>query len=153
MRKYITFVLDSFGLPEYEEAFFGDETFCYSFLDTDQAIKAGISSIWTYDIMHLSFDLIDLGYVICIAHKGKFLEVKPGMNLKSGKELRYVHNLRRILMAGAMNEDLDLEDVYPTAHVSAEYAIHEKNRLEDWDNLRAQQWVNGEIIMDDKNNQ
>lgn len=145
MRKYITFVLDSFSLPEYEEAFFGDETFCYSFLDTDQAIKAGISSIWTYDIMHLSFDLVRNGWTVCIAHKGKFLEIKEGMNLKSGKELRYAHNLCRILMAGAMNEDLDLEDVYPTAHVSAEYAIHEKNRIEDWNDLIAQQWVNGEV--------
>lgn len=145
MKKYITFFLDSFSLPEYEEAFFGDEVFCYSFLDTDQAIKAGVSCICTYDLMHLSFDLVRDGWTVCIAHKGKFLEIKEGMSLKSGKELRYAHNLRRILLAGAMNADLDLEDVYPAAKVSAEYILDDKRRQEVWDDIIVQRWVNGEV--------
>ncbi len=60
MDKYITFVLDSFELSEYSQMIFPDTIKCYSWDDTHKALKTKQKDIWTYDLSHLSFDLIDM---------------------------------------------------------------------------------------------
>lgn len=104
--KYITFVLDSFEL--YKDYFFGDETFCHSYFDTDAAIDNRLWNIWTYDIGHLSFDLNNIGYKITIVYNGRFLHISEGMSTANGKEIRFSHNLRRLLIGGAFDNDLGI---------------------------------------------
>ena len=109
MEKYITFVLDSFDLEDYKVSQFPDTTFCYSYFDTVNAIKNNKEDIWTYDLSHLSFDLIDLGYTIIIAYNGKFLTCYPGMDSVGKKEIRRGHILLRLLLGRYFDDDLGIK--------------------------------------------
>lgn len=107
--KTIFFVLDSFELYDYKKLYGKIEhIFCYSYLDTEEAINNKIDNIVTYDIGHLSFDLEDLGYKIFIGYNGKYVHFTVGMSTKNGKELRHGHNLRRLLIGGALDNDLGI---------------------------------------------
>ena len=110
MRKTIVFILDSFELYGFKTKYkHVNYTYCYSYFDTEDAINAGIDNINTYDIGHLSFDLEDLGYDIFIGYNGKMYMFKTGMSTANGKELRHGHNLRRLLIGGALDNDLGIE--------------------------------------------
>lgn len=104
-RKRIIFILDSFDLYYFEDV----AVYCYSYIDTEEAINNKLEVIWTYDIVHLSFDLEDLGYEIFIGYKGHFKQFYTGMSTTNGKELRKGHNLRRLLIGGALDNDLHIE--------------------------------------------
>lgn len=109
-RKTIVFILDSFELYGFKTKYKHiNYTYCYSYFDTEDAINAGIDNINTYDIGHLSFDLEDLGYDIFIGYNGKMYMFKTGMSTANGKELRHGHNLRRLLIGGALDNDLGIE--------------------------------------------
>lgn len=107
MEKYITFVLDNF--KNYKDNIFEDSVLCNSYLETCKAIKDNNYDIWTYDLSHLSFDMIDLGYTIIIANNGKFLTCYPGMDSEGKKDIRKAHNLWRLLLGGYFDKDLDIE--------------------------------------------
>ena len=109
MDKTIFFILDSFELykPIYNTV--PKRTLCYSYFDTEEAINNNMQHIVTYDIGHLSFDLEDLGYEIFIGYKGHSKQFYTGMSTANGKELRYGHNLRRLLISGALDNDLHIE--------------------------------------------
>ncbi len=111
MEKYITFVLDSFNLEDYKVSQFPDTVFCYSYFDTINAIKDNKEDIWTYDLAHLSFDMIDFGYTIIIANNGKFLTCYPGMDSIGKKDIRKGHNLLKLLLGGYFNDDLEIKNV------------------------------------------
>lgn len=108
MGKTIFFILDSFEL--YPSVFIScpKRTLCYSYFDTEEAIKYNMQHIVTYDIGHLSFDLEDLGYEIFIGYNGCSKQFKVGMSTANGKELRKAHNLRRLLIGGALDNDLHI---------------------------------------------
>lgn len=107
MIKTILFILDSFELYKLD---YPKKIFCYSYFDTDEAIKNNIQHIVTYDIGHLSFDLKkDLGYNIFIGYNGKTKEFYPGMPTANGKQLRIGHDLRRLLIGGALDIDLNID--------------------------------------------
>lgn len=142
-KKYITFVLDSFDNPKYQDCLIGDEVFCYSFLDTEAAIENNLDGIWTYDIGHLSFDLLDLNYNIVLAYDGKYMLLEDGMTLDSGKELRKAHNLRRLLIAHAFDADLGIERKIPIP--SADSMMDEENRRKYWDDIIAHRWAEGSL--------
>ena len=109
-RKTIVFILDSFELYGFKTKYKHiNYTYCYSYFDTEDAINAGIDNINTYDIGHLSFDIEDLGYDIFIGYNGKMYMFKTGMSTANGKELRHGHNLRRLLIGGALDNDLGIE--------------------------------------------
>ena len=109
-RKTIVFILDSFELYGFNTKYkHVNYTYCYSYFDTEDAINAGIDNINTYDIGHLSFDLEDLGYDIFIGYNGKIYMFRTGMSTANGKELRKGHNLRRLLIGGALDNDLHIE--------------------------------------------
>lgn len=109
-RKTIVFILDSFELYGFNTKYKHiNYTYCYSYFDTEDAINAGIDNINTYDIGHLSFDLEDLGYDIFIGYNGKIYMFRTGMTTANGKELRKGHNLRKLLIAGALDNDLKIE--------------------------------------------
>lgn len=109
--KTIFFILDSFNLYDFKKLYNNLEYICcYSYFDTEEAIDNKIDNIITYDIGHLSFDLEDLGYQIFIGHGGKYKHFTVGMSTANGKELRKAHNLRRLLIGGALDNDLGIED-------------------------------------------
>lgn len=109
-EKYFTFILDSFDLyNKQNDPWLGDEVFCYSWYDTEQALENRLPNIVTYDLSHLSFDLCDLGYKITIGYEGRFLNLWPGCSTFNGKELRHSHNLLRILIGGGLDNDLGIE--------------------------------------------
>lgn len=110
MNKIIFFVLDSFKLYPAIYNKTPKRTLCYSYFDTEEAIKNNLPHIVTYDIGHLSFDLEDLGYTIFIGYKGHSKQFYTGMSTSNGKELRKGHNLRRLLIGGALNNDLNIEN-------------------------------------------
>lgn len=106
-KKIIIFVLDSFHLYNgYDRDKYVE---CYSYFDTEEAINHNANHIITYDIGHLSFDLEDLGYTILIGYKGACKRFYVGMSTANGKELRHAHNLRRLLIGGALDNDLHIE--------------------------------------------
>ena len=106
MNKSIIFILDSFDL--YQWSNFPKKIFCYSYFDTEEAINNNIHHIVTYDIGHLSFDLEELGYDIFIGYNGHSKQFYSGMSTANGKELRKAHNLRRLLISGALDNDLHI---------------------------------------------
>ena len=109
MIKTILFILDSFELYKSIYNTVPKRTLCYSYFDTEEAIKNNFQHIVTYDIGHLSFDLNDLGYNIFIGYNGRTKEFYPGMSTANGKELRKAHNLRRLLISGALDNDLKID--------------------------------------------
>ena len=109
MNKIIFFVLDSFELYPAIYNKTPKRTLCYSYFDTEEAINNNISHIVTYDIGHLSFDLEELGYTIFIGYKGHSKQFYSGMSTTNGKELRKAHNLRKLLIGGALDNDLGIE--------------------------------------------
>jgi hypothetical protein len=109
--KTIFFILDSFNLYDFKKLYNNLEYICcYSYFDTEEAIDNKIDNIITYDIGHLSFDLEDLGYQIFIGYNGKYKHFTDGMSTANGKELRKAHNLRRLLIGGALDNDLGIEN-------------------------------------------
>lgn len=108
MNKVIFFVLDSFELYPAIYNKTPKRTLCYSYFDTEEAIKNKLSHIVTYDIGHLSFDLEELGYSIFIGYNGHSKQFYSGMSTANGKELRHAHNLRRLLIGGALDNDLNI---------------------------------------------
>ena len=109
MNKIIFFVLDYFELYPAIYNKTPKRTLCYSYFDTEEAINNNIPHIVTYDIGHLSFDLEDLGYTIFIGYKGHSKQFYTGMSTANGKELRFGHNLRRLLIGGALDNDLGID--------------------------------------------
>ena len=108
MDKVIFFVLDSFELYPAIYNKTPKRILCYSFFDTEEAIKNNLPYIVTYDIGHLSFDLEELGYTIFIGYNGHSKQFCSGMSTANGKELRKAHNLRRLLISGALDNDLHI---------------------------------------------
>lgn len=108
-KKIIFFVLDSFSLYSAIHNTCTKPVLCYSYFDTEEAIKNDLPHIVTYDIGHLSFDLEELGYTIFIGYNGHSKEFHTGMSTANGKELRFAHNLRRLLIGGALDNDLGIE--------------------------------------------
>ena len=97
--KTIFFILDSFSLYDFKKLYNNLEyVCCYSYFDTEEAINNRMTNIVTYDIGHLSFDLEPLGYKIFIGYNGKYKNFTVGMSTANGKELRFGHNILKILI-------------------------------------------------------
>ena len=78
-----------------------------NYADTKKAIENRQEIIHTMDISHLSFCLIDKGYDIYVHCNGRALKMYPGMDSVGGKDIRYTHDIRRLLVGGYFNEDFD----------------------------------------------
>lgn len=122
-KKNIVFILDSFELYSFFSSSYPVKTYCYSYFDTELAIRNKLDNIITYDLGHLSFDLENLGYDIFIGYNGHTRQFYTGMSTANGKELRFGHNLRRLLLGGALNNDLGIED--PKFYYDNSKSIHE----------------------------
>ena len=108
-KKNIVFILDSFELYSFFSSSYPVKTYCYSYFDTELAIRNKLDNIITYDLGHLSFDLENLGYDIFIGYNGHTRQFYTGMSTANGKELRFGHNLRKLLIGGALDNDLGIE--------------------------------------------
>jgi hypothetical protein len=102
MKKKIIFILDSNSLE-----FFNEPIYC-TYFSTEEAIKRKENPVITSDLSHLSFDLEDLGYEIYICYDGKLTHFYTGMATANGKELRKAHNLIRLFLGGALDDDLGI---------------------------------------------
>lgn len=80
-----------------------------TYIDTEMAIRHGEKIIHTTSMAHFHFDLLDLGYDIYVRYNGKKVKVEPGMDLISGKELKRPHNIRKIFIAHAFDEDFGID--------------------------------------------
>lgn len=130
MDKTILFILDSFELYKSIYNTVPKRTLCYSYFDTEEAINNKLQHIVTYDIGHLSFDLEDLGYSIFIGYNGRTKEFHTGMSTANGKELRKAHNLRRLLIGGALDNDLKIDRnkfYYDTSMSTSDLCQQERN--------------------------
>ena len=82
----------------------------YAFRILNWCVNNNLPHIVTYDIGHLSFDLEELGYTIFIGYNGHSKQFYSGMSTANGKELRKSHNLRRLLIGGALDNDLHINN-------------------------------------------
>lgn len=140
MTKTILFILDSFELYNFKKLYNNLKYICcYSYFDTEEAINNKIDNIVTYDIGHLSFDLETLGYKIFIGYNGKYKHFTVGMSIANGKELRFAHNLRRLLIGGALNNDLGIDD--PKFYYDSSKSTHELMEDEQYKQLSLVQRV------------
>ena len=78
-----------------------------SFADTKDAFKRGDIIIRTTDLTFLSFDRIERGYDIFVHCNGRTIKMYPGMDSMSHKDIRFAHDIRRLLVGGYFNCDFD----------------------------------------------
>ena len=102
-EKTITFILDHISQQNDTDA-----KVCYTYLETFSAIKHREPNIVTYSLANISFDLLDYGYKIILKNKDKSIELYPGMKSVGQKEIRYGHNMLRVIMAGYFDDDIDI---------------------------------------------
>ena len=108
-KNTISFILDSFDLYEFDDKYsFKEYNYCYSYFDTEKAIKNHIDNIYTYDIGHLSFDLC-AEYDVFIGYNGKLYQFKLGMITKNGMVFKCGHDLVRLFINGELDNDLEID--------------------------------------------
>lgn len=84
------------------------ENVCSTVLETQKAINERQTNIVTYDLSYLSFDMLTLGYEIEVVNGEHKISMYPGMETAHQKEIKFGHNIRRMLMGGYFNDDLDV---------------------------------------------
>ena len=76
-------------------------------LGTRAAIENGQDMIATTQVALLSFDLMASGYRLFVHRKGKMIEFMPYMDHKGLKEIRYGHNLCKLILSGYFDADFE----------------------------------------------
>ena len=91
-----------------------DVNVCFTYEDTEDALKRGSEVIVTTSLAHFSFDLINDGYDIYLCYQYKEVKIEPHMDLSGigepGKDLRFGHNIYKLFRAGVFNRLLGIED-------------------------------------------
>lgn len=98
------------GLKYDKETEYMKYRICNTFKETEEALQDHIDNIFTTSLINLSFDLIEFGYDIYIESENVRIQLTPGMSIDNDKELRYGHNLRRILLGHALDDILQIND-------------------------------------------
>lgn len=119
INKTINFFLDKdkFDVNEinkYDGLKYSDDDYmkyriCYTYKDTERAIIDQIDNIFTTSLININFDLLDLGYDIYVICGDKRTKIYPGMHVETGKEIKFGHNLIRIILGGALDETIGYE--------------------------------------------
>lgn len=107
-KKEFIIVLDDTDLrnvlPNYNEF-----VFVTSYLATEQALRYNKPRIVTNSLAHASFDLLNNGYTLYVyTHAAGLVEFHPGMKNSHDKDIRFGHNIRKLIIAGAFDEDLKI---------------------------------------------
>ena len=91
-----------------------DVNICFTYKDTEDALKRGNEVIITTSLAHFSFDLIAEGYDIYLCYQGKEVKIEPHMDLSGigepGKDLRFGHNIFKMFRAGVFNQLLGVKN-------------------------------------------
>ena len=103
-RFSITFYVDKVPIDEGEE--FAHYFYCHE--TTRKAIDAKLPDIHTTSLVDLGFDLIDKGYDIFVVKNGTKLHCYPGMATLSCKNIRYGHNLMKLVVGGTFDDDFNI---------------------------------------------
>lgn len=122
MNKTINFFLDKDKIDineinKYDGLKYSDDNYmkykiCYTYKDTEKAIIDQIDNIFTTSLININFELLDFGYDIYIICGDKRTKIYPGMDVETGKEIRFGHNLRRLILGGALDETIGYERPY-----------------------------------------
>ena len=107
-EKQFIIVLDDTNLknilPDSDEY-----VFVTSYLATEQALRHNKPRIVTNSLAHASFDLINDGYKLYVyTYAAGLVEFHPGMKNSHDKDIRFGHNIRKLIIAGAFDEDLKI---------------------------------------------
>ena len=81
---------------------------CNTYASTEEAIENRVDKIASSSLIHMSFDLIDIGYHIFLVQGNKKVEIEPGMNMPNGKEIRRGHNICKLFLAHCFDELFDV---------------------------------------------
>ena len=91
-----------------------DVNVCFTYEDTEDALKRGNEVIITTSLAHFSFDLINDGYDIYLCYQYKEVKIEPHMDLSGigepGKDLRFGHNIYKLFRAGVFNRLLGIKN-------------------------------------------
>lgn len=107
-KKFIV-VMDDTNLREYG---YNENEWWYSnsYLGTEKALQQKVPKIITTSLAHISFDLLDLGYELYVYTNGAgMVKFYPGMNNSNRKDIRFGHNIRKLIIAGSFDEDLKID--------------------------------------------
>lgn len=74
-----------------------------TYIETKKAIERDDEIINTTSLANLSFELVEQGYKIFVVCGGNHKEFFPGMTGSNGKQIRYEHNLERLLKGGCFD--------------------------------------------------
>ncbi len=107
-EKQFIIVLDDTNLKNILP--YSDEyVFVTSYLATEQALRHNKPRIVTNSLAHASFDLINDGYKLYVyTYAGGLVEFCPGMKNSHNKDISFGHNIRKLIIAGAFDEDLKI---------------------------------------------
>jgi hypothetical protein len=100
----ITFYVDKVPIDEGSD----HSRYFYCHSATKKGIDANLSDIHTTSLVDLSFELIDKGYDIFVVKNGRTLHCYPGMNSVGNKDIRYGHNLMKLVVGGYFDKDFGM---------------------------------------------
>lgn len=109
IEKAFIVVLDDTNLREYG---YSEDEWLYtnSYLGTEKAILNKEPKIITTSLAHISFDLLELGYELYVfTWNAKMVKFYPGMDNSHNKDIRFAHNIRKLIIGGAFDEDLKID--------------------------------------------
>lgn len=109
IEKAFIVVLDDTNLRDFG---YNDEEWWYSnsYLGTEKALRNKANKIITTSLAHLSFDLLDMGYQLYVyTLKAGMVKFYPGMENTSNKDIRFAHNIRKLVIAHFFDEDLKID--------------------------------------------
>lgn len=109
IEKAFIIVMDDTDLREYG---YNEDEWWYanSYLGTEKALRNKADKIITNSLAHISFDLLDMGYELyCYTSKAGMVKFYPGMDNSYNKDIRFAHNLRKMIIAGFFDEELKID--------------------------------------------
>lgn len=107
--KEIHFLLDMTIIKEMFEYPIYGKTIGFTFDGTKDLIKSGFDKIYTTQLSLLSFDLLNKGYKIFVHRNSKCLEFRPYMDYSGSKEIRFAHNIEKLVRCGYFDKDFEAD--------------------------------------------
>lgn len=107
--KEIHFDLDMSIIPEMLVNPITTDDIGFTFDGTKDIIERGLDKIYTTQLSLLSFDLLNKGYKIFVHRNWKCLEFRPYMDYSGSKEIRFAHNIEKLVRCGYFDKDFEVD--------------------------------------------